>query len=60
MEKFNRELQSLRKGSNGHARTQNSNISDYKNSLEGLNFRLNTVENRNNELEDRTIENIQK
>lgn len=35
-------------------------ISVIKNSLEGLNFRLNTVENRNNELEDRTIENIQK
>lgn len=35
-------------------------ISVIKNSLEGLNFRLNTVENRNNELGDRTIENIQK
>lgn len=31
-------------------------ISDVKNSLEGLNFVLNTAKDRINELEDRTIE----
>lgn len=35
-------------------------ISEVKNSLEGLNFVLNTAEDRINELEDRTIEKTQK
>lgn len=35
-------------------------ISEVKNSLEGLNFVLNTAEDRINELEDRTVEKTQK